>query len=190
MSLLTYRDYELKQDTNPIRLGLAWFYVHEDYDGPEDGRCGFRDTIEECVEAINQLDDVDMGPDEEGLNAELLRVELELHRGEARRVLIEETCRTMAATRYIEDSGMTIDQCWTWVELQEVYGFHSMIHDYIPILCRDGKATRRWFEWNTEFYETAPFIAKHGKWVNSRVTEKDLDQFASSIATKPEANPA
>lgn len=55
-----YRDYKLERINHPLRLGDAWSYVHEDYDGPEDRRCGFCDSIKECVEAINEMDDVDM----------------------------------------------------------------------------------------------------------------------------------
>ena len=54
------RDYKLEQINHPIRLGRAWSYAHQDYQGNEDNRYGFCDSIKECVEAINELDDVDM----------------------------------------------------------------------------------------------------------------------------------
>lgn len=55
-----YREYTLEHINHPIRLGDAWSYVHENYDGPGDRRCGFCDSIKECVEAINELDEVEM----------------------------------------------------------------------------------------------------------------------------------
>lgn len=57
---------------NPIRHGKwriyvsdcpyadLWSYVHEDYDGTEDGgdnRCGFAKTVDECKAEIDEYED-------------------------------------------------------------------------------------------------------------------------------------
>jgi hypothetical protein len=37
--------------------GYGWTYAHEDYDGPEDGRCGQATTIEGCVAEIKEREE-------------------------------------------------------------------------------------------------------------------------------------
>lgn len=34
-----------------------WSFVHRDYDGPEDGRCGFATTLEDIYQQIRELED-------------------------------------------------------------------------------------------------------------------------------------
>ena len=38
----------------PVR-NVNWSYVHADYDGDEDGRCGFGASIEDCLVQIKEF---------------------------------------------------------------------------------------------------------------------------------------
>ena len=34
-----------------------WEFFHDDYDGPEDNRCGLGSSIEDCIEQIKEMED-------------------------------------------------------------------------------------------------------------------------------------
>ncbi len=55
----TYRGYRISYDPKPIpaSCGVDWSFVHEDYDGPEDNRCGCAASAEACREEIDLLED-------------------------------------------------------------------------------------------------------------------------------------
>jgi len=36
---------------------FAWSYVHDDYDGPEDNRCGYADSPMACIAEIEERED-------------------------------------------------------------------------------------------------------------------------------------
>lgn len=46
---VTYRDFEVSR-----HFGEGWQYLHVDYDGPEDGRCGTEKTAEACYRSIDE----------------------------------------------------------------------------------------------------------------------------------------
>lgn len=188
-----YLDYEITDITHPLRLGLAKSYVHSDYDGPEDRRCGFADTLLECVEAINQLEGLEMSEEEEKDCAELIETEQRLEAMEERRQVLAEKCERARAMATIAKIGMTIDEVWTKSELEEIFGFHNLIWFYTPIFTRkgqDGKlyATRKWVEYQGTIYDVGALI--RGKYDDTGVTLEHLQQFATDLATKQAANPA
>ena len=51
-----YKGYWIKYDPPgiPIRH-WDWHYAHEDYDGPEDGRCGAAASLEDAKQKIDDL---------------------------------------------------------------------------------------------------------------------------------------
>lgn len=49
---MTYRDYEIKPNSHSY--GGEYEYVHNDYDGPGDDRCGYGQTVRECLEDIDR----------------------------------------------------------------------------------------------------------------------------------------
>lgn len=49
---IEYRGYAV---SNSWHSGFD--YVHNDYDGPEDGRCGNESTLEACYRAIDERED-------------------------------------------------------------------------------------------------------------------------------------
>jgi len=56
-----YRDYMIirrwiTRETDQPQFD-EWEYVHEDYDGPGDPRCGYARSLGECREKINDLED-------------------------------------------------------------------------------------------------------------------------------------
>lgn len=51
--LFEYRDYKIYKSDEP----KIWEFVHKDYDGHEDNRCGSGKSIEECKESIDLLED-------------------------------------------------------------------------------------------------------------------------------------
>jgi len=55
----TYRGYRIEYDPKPIpaSCGVDWTYVHEDYDGPEDSRCGCAASADACREVIDWIED-------------------------------------------------------------------------------------------------------------------------------------
>lgn len=60
---LMYRGFEIYFDPPPIPTRACdWHYVHKDYDGPEDNRCGSGASFRECVDLINDFFD-DEGPE-------------------------------------------------------------------------------------------------------------------------------
>ena len=56
MSKLTYRGYEIYFDPPPVPTrAWDWHYVHKDYDGPGDRRCGDEGSVEHCKQSIDEL---------------------------------------------------------------------------------------------------------------------------------------
>ena len=55
-----YRGYVIEYDPPPIPVRIHdWSFVHEDYDGPEDGRCGTAATLWDAKREIDfELDDL------------------------------------------------------------------------------------------------------------------------------------
>lgn len=54
-----YRGYRITYDPKPVpaRCGVDWSWVHDDYDGPGDPRCGASGSIEAAVADIDELED-------------------------------------------------------------------------------------------------------------------------------------
>jgi hypothetical protein len=52
------RGEQLPQSYRGYGIDAGWFmgydYIHDDYDGPEDGRCGNEATLELCYRAIDE----------------------------------------------------------------------------------------------------------------------------------------
>lgn len=46
---LTYRDCEIQ-----YQWPTCWVWAHVEYTGPEDRRCGFGRTIEDCIREIDE----------------------------------------------------------------------------------------------------------------------------------------
>jgi hypothetical protein len=55
----TYRGYRIECDPKPIpaSCGVDWTFVHVDYDGPEDSRCGCAASADACREEIDWIED-------------------------------------------------------------------------------------------------------------------------------------
>ena len=53
-----YRGYEI---TSPpwgeASYHFEWSYEHADYDGPGDNRCGYANSVADCVDGIDDLED-------------------------------------------------------------------------------------------------------------------------------------
>ena len=49
--LIRYRDYEISVEPSVFRKHV---YAHKDFDGPEDGRCGFQPSVQDCIDAIDE----------------------------------------------------------------------------------------------------------------------------------------
>jgi len=56
---ITYRGFKIEHSLKPIPSRVFdWSFVHEDYDGPEDDRCGDAESLAGCFREIDQyLDD-------------------------------------------------------------------------------------------------------------------------------------
>ena len=53
-----YRGYKITFDPPPIpSRNCDWQFVHRDYDGPEDRRCGCAHTWDACLNEIDALED-------------------------------------------------------------------------------------------------------------------------------------
>lgn len=53
-----YRGYRIHYDPPPIPIrSCDWQFFHEDYDGPEDGRCGFAGSLADAKAEIDMLED-------------------------------------------------------------------------------------------------------------------------------------
>lgn len=54
---LRYRSYEIDRETDlcAVQCAGAWRFVHDAYDGPGDHRHGNENTIEACIERIDDL---------------------------------------------------------------------------------------------------------------------------------------
>ena len=51
-----YRDFVIQYTPPPVpHRGADWQFVHRDYDGPEDGRCGFASSLAEVRRQIDEL---------------------------------------------------------------------------------------------------------------------------------------
>ena len=48
---IKYRGYEISANATAF---CRFVYAHEDYDGPEDSRCGFEATAQDCKDAIDE----------------------------------------------------------------------------------------------------------------------------------------
>lgn len=56
VSPIQYRDFLIFFDPPPIGTRVAdWQWNHQDYDGPEDGRCGFSPTLERARSDIDAM---------------------------------------------------------------------------------------------------------------------------------------
>lgn len=54
---MRYGNYTITHNPKPIPTREHDYdYVHDDYDGPEDDRCGSAATLEACKEAIDELE--------------------------------------------------------------------------------------------------------------------------------------
>ncbi len=42
---------------HPDWRSVAWLYVHEDYDGPEDNRCGHGPSVDACMTEIQESEE-------------------------------------------------------------------------------------------------------------------------------------
>lgn len=47
-----WRIYRNDFVAHPAWRTVAWLWVHEDYDGPEDGRCGYAPSVDGCISEI------------------------------------------------------------------------------------------------------------------------------------------
>jgi hypothetical protein len=54
-----WRIYRNDFTAHPDWLSVAWLYVHEDYDGPEDNRHGFASSIDGCIALIQEHEEDD-----------------------------------------------------------------------------------------------------------------------------------
>lgn len=52
-----YRIYRNDFTAHPDWRDVAWVYVHEDYDGPEDNRCGHGPSVEACITEIQESEE-------------------------------------------------------------------------------------------------------------------------------------
>lgn len=51
-----YRGHEITYDPPPIGTRAHdWAWVHHEYDGPEDGRCGTEASLLACLRAIDEV---------------------------------------------------------------------------------------------------------------------------------------
>jgi hypothetical protein len=54
----TYRGYRIDYDPPPIPVRCCdWQFAHEDYDGPEDNRCGHAPSLEAAKAEIDIIED-------------------------------------------------------------------------------------------------------------------------------------
>jgi hypothetical protein len=54
MSGVTYRGFRIDYDPPPIPVRTCdWQFAHEDYDGPEDNRCGHAESLEAAKAEID-----------------------------------------------------------------------------------------------------------------------------------------
>lgn len=53
-AFIEYKGYKIYPSTVANKF---WEFVHKDYDGHEDNRCGSGKSIEECKESIDLLED-------------------------------------------------------------------------------------------------------------------------------------
>jgi hypothetical protein len=55
---MEYRGYRIYFDPPPIPIRTCdWQYVHNEYDGPEDRRCGSARTEFDCMLEIDEIED-------------------------------------------------------------------------------------------------------------------------------------
>jgi len=52
-----YRDYHIRYNPKPIPMrNCDWDFVHDEYDGPEDNRCGYAESIDAVLKEIDELE--------------------------------------------------------------------------------------------------------------------------------------
>ena len=51
-----HRGYTIYHDPKPIHRGSDWSYVHDDYDGQGDPRCGATHSLETCRRQIDWIE--------------------------------------------------------------------------------------------------------------------------------------
>lgn len=49
-----YRSFDLRRIYPPGPTKYRWQYSHEDYDGPEDNRVGLAETMDGCIQSIDE----------------------------------------------------------------------------------------------------------------------------------------
>ena len=55
---MRYKDYFIFHNPKPIPIrDVDWDWVHIDYDGPEDDRCGVGASVMDCKNEIDMLED-------------------------------------------------------------------------------------------------------------------------------------
>ncbi len=55
-----YRGWQIQFDPPPIPIrSMDWHFVHLNYDGPEDSRCGHAESFQACKDAIDEREDED-----------------------------------------------------------------------------------------------------------------------------------
>lgn len=54
----TYRNWQITYDPPPIPVrNCDWQFWHEDYDGPEDNRCGYAASLADAKAEIDAIED-------------------------------------------------------------------------------------------------------------------------------------
>ena len=54
---MRYRDYTIRYDPLPIPIrDHDWLFVHDEYNGPPDPRCGTGASFEDCRAQIDELE--------------------------------------------------------------------------------------------------------------------------------------
>ena len=53
----SYRGYSVHYNPKPIPQGPDWDFVHDDYDGKGDQRCGSGYDGFDCIAQINEIED-------------------------------------------------------------------------------------------------------------------------------------
>lgn len=52
---IRYMEYKIHHADYMPSTNHVFHFVHEDYDGPGDHRCGYGATIEDCIKKINEI---------------------------------------------------------------------------------------------------------------------------------------
>lgn len=62
-----YGKYSITKTCVDPRRNFEWEFVHDDYDGPPDPRCGYGQSLEDCIDQIMDLEDDDVRDLEESV---------------------------------------------------------------------------------------------------------------------------